>query len=614
MFDVAAPDKVPFWFVVLPDSASAAPVLDRLRSRASSEIAHPSGRPWLVGCWAEDSLVVAHAGEVKLAVLGQHATPRAKLESAAARTSGLGDVDRLAASLTGSAHLLASVGGRVRVQGTVTGLRRVFSAQVGEATVAADRADVLADLVGPVLDERRMAVHLLGTSALYPLAGEPVWRGVSALATDHYLVLEADGRARSVKWWAPPEPVVAMADGAPRLREAMAAAVDARLGGRSLVSCDLGGLDSTSLFCLAATGSDTKVVAYTADGRDPMADDVTWARRTVAELDGVEHHVIDGDALPMVYDGVREVDERLDEPCAAAICFDRYLVIPRAAASRGSSLHLTGFGGDELLAGSPAHLHSLIRTNPRLAIRNTRGFATQRPWNLREALRQLGDRRPYRAWLARTADELTAPPPPGRTPTLDWGFPPRMPPWSTPDAVDAVRGLIREAARTVEPLARGHGQHVELEAMRATSRMVRHLSQMTARAGVVLAAPYYDDRVLEAGLAVRPEERVSPWRYKPLVVEAMKGIVPHESLTRQTKDEGSHEVEVGMTEHRRDLLALWEGSRLADLGLIDVSALREVCSRPLPPSLPYDALFQTVACELWLRTLEPAKASAERGR
>jgi asparagine synthase (glutamine-hydrolysing) len=49
---------------------------------------------------------------------------------------------------------------------------------------------------------------------------------------------------------------------------------------------------------------------------------------------------------------------------------------------------------------------------------------------------------------------------------------------------------------------------------------------------------------------------------------------------------------------------LWQESRLGRLGLIDVDALRETCSRPLPPDLQFGGLDQTVACEVWLRSLE----------
>ncbi len=601
----AGPEDVPSWFVVLPEAAPAASVVSGLQVRSTQQVPHPSGRPWLVGSWSEHELVVGQAGQVKLAVLGQHAVNPAQLDRAAGATKTVADLDRVAGSLVGSTHLIASVAGRVRIQGSITGLRRVFQARIGDVTVAADRADVLASLLEQRVDEQRLAIHLLGSSALYPLAGQPVWHGVTTVPTDHYLVLDSDGRQRLVKWWVAPEPMVPMAEGAPALRSALAAAIDARVRSRDLVSSDLGGLDSTSVCCLAARG-EVKVLAYTADALDPMADDVAWARRTVSAFSNVEHEVIAGDRLPMVYDGLLEAHDRLDEPSAATVHHSRYLFIARCAASRGSPLHLTGFGGDELLAGSPAHLHALVRTNPRLALRNARGFATQRPWPYRATLRQLFATEPYQAWLAQVAEQLTAAPPPPETPTLDWGTPPRMPPWATPSAVEAARELISAAARNAEPLAERRGQHVELEAMRATSRIVRHFAHMAAGIGITLAAPYYDDRVIEAGLAVRAQERVTPWQYKPLIVEAMRGIVPEESLTRQTKDEGSYEVEAGLREHRGDLLTLWEDSRLARLGLIDSDALREICSRPLPPSLPFDALFQTVACEVWLRALERA--------
>jgi asparagine synthase (glutamine-hydrolysing) len=127
---------------------------------------------------------------------------------------------------------------------------------------------------------------------------------------------------------------------------------------------------------------------------------------------------------------------------------------------------------------------------------------------------------------------------------------------------------------------------------------------MATRFGVTLAAPYYDDRVVEAGLAVRPQERITPWRYKPLIIEAMRGVVPDESLTRQTKANGSGDEEPGLRRHRADLLAMFEDSRLARLGLIDAGAVRETLARPLPPSLQLGMLDQTVACEVWLRSLE----------
>ena len=590
------------WFVVLPDADAARSVWTAVcaRRRPRQTIEHSSGRPWILGSWPDDALVTARAGSTTLVVLGQHDRP--PLGASAARVGTVDDVDGLAGTLLGSVHLLASVAGRVRVQGSVTGIRRVFSTDVGGVPIASDRADVLAALTGAALDEGRLALHLLHPHVLYPVAGLPVWRGIDVLPGDSYLTLEPAAR-RTVRWWRPPEPVLPMSEGAPALGAALSAAVGARVAGHELVSCDLGGLDSTAV-CALAAGRGATVAAYTAANRDPLADDVVWAERTVAGLAGVEHEVIPAEELPLVFAGITDFVDGFDEPCSATVDGARLLTIADRAAERGSPVHLTGFGGDELLYGSVAHLHDLLRTHPRIALRSLRGFAAKYRWSRRAMLRQLADTRPYSQWLAGVADTLTAPPPAPAEPLLDWGFAARMPPWATPAAVDAVRGQITAAAEAVDPLSDRRGQQRELETMRYLSRMTRQLEQIAGRRGIVLAAPYYDDRVVEAGLAVRPEERVTPWQYKPLIVAAMAGVVSPAGLTRQTKANGSADVEPGLRRHRAELLALWDDSRLGALGLVDAAAVREACTRALPPELQFGVLDQLVACETWLRSLD----------
>lgn len=601
------------WFVVLPDCDAGRAIRSTLRDRTIREVRHASGRPWIVGHWSDDTMAIGLAGSNAIAVVGQHAVTVDTLTRAGERLRSVADLDRFARSLTGSVHLLASVDGRVRVQGTVTGTRRVYHAQANGASLASDRADVLAALVGADVDTDRLAVHLLEPAILHPLTGQPVWRGVKLVPGAHYLTLDGAGRHRSIPWWTPPEPVVPMAQGAPALRDALAAAVAVRTQGRDLVSCDLGGLDSTAITSLAARGS-AHVVAYTAASPDPLADDVAWAARTVADLPQVEHHVIPADQMPLVYHGLDTLDDPLDEPFTAAVDRDRCLTILRRAAARGSHLHLTGFGGDELLYGSVAHLREVLGSNPRTGWRNLRGFVAKYHWSRRAALGQLMDPRSYGAWLAGVADMVTERPPPMNAPLLGWGITPRLPPWTTPAAVQAARDLIRHEAQGAEPLSSRRGQQRELVTMQFISGLARQLDQMAGRFGLAFANPYHDDRVIEAGLAVRPEERITPWRYKPLILEAMRGIVPDASLTRQTKANGTGDDEPGLRRHRADLLALWDDSRLGRLGLIDAAQLREMCTRPLPPELQLGVLDQSVACEMWLRSWERASTTIQGGR
>src|SRR5205085_7042889 len=125
MVSFAGVADVPSWFVVLPDCESAVPLAAMLRGHEVQEIRHLSGRSWLLGRWSEDAVTLGDARQTKIALIGQHAVGAEQLVQVAGRLRTIADLDRLATSLVGSSHLVASVGGRVRVQGTATGLRRV---------------------------------------------------------------------------------------------------------------------------------------------------------------------------------------------------------------------------------------------------------------------------------------------------------------------------------------------------------------------------------------------------------------------------------------------------------------------------------------------------------
>ncbi len=73
-------------------------------------------------------------------------------------------------------------------------------------------------------------------------------------------------------------------------------------------------------------------------------------------------------------------------------------------------------------------------------------------------------------------------------------------------------------------------------------------------------------------------------------------------------------MEPGLRRHRAELLALWDDSRLGALGLVDAAAVREACTRPLPPELQFGVLDQLVACEVWLRSLDSRDRARLRSR
>ncbi|HKR48179.1 MAG TPA: asparagine synthase-related protein, partial [Pseudonocardiaceae bacterium] len=366
------PDGDQAWFVVLPDSDAARDVSTTARPHAAQTLRYPSGRPWLMGRWTADELVAAQVGRVQVAVIGCCPVTALGLSAMIHRVRTVADLDRLGAELSGSFHLIAAVDGQVRVQGSVSGLRRVFYTQVGDVTVAADRADVLAGLVAATVDEQWLAARLVYPSLPHPTADGCLWQGMRVLADDCYLLAYASQPARVVRWWCPPEPVTPLAEAAPLVAQALVAAVEARARAGGTISCDLsGGLDSTPICFLAARGH-RRVIAVTVVSTDSGHDDARWAQHAADQLDGVERLVLETAQLPRMYADAGAGGAGADEPHVIVRDHARTTVIAHQLVERGSRLHLRGLGGDQALQAPAAYLHTTARTHPRIAASHLR--------------------------------------------------------------------------------------------------------------------------------------------------------------------------------------------------------------------------------------------------
>lgn len=173
---------------------------------------------------------------------------------------------------------------------------------------------------------------------------------------------------------------------------------------------------------------------------------------------------------------------------------------------------------------------------------------------------------------------------------------------------------LTDAARRARPLAETRTQHLALENIRTSGRIARLVNQLTAEAGVQTATPYLDDRVVEICLATRPEERSSPWEFKPLLREALEPAVPRGMLQRSTKNDMAEDVHTALRGQRHRLAALCDDSLLAGMGLIDAGELRQACLAPQRPGPLPAALILTLNCESWLRgRLSPTSRIAAGG-
>ncbi|MBB4796129.1 lasso peptide isopeptide bond-forming cyclase [Streptomyces nodosus] len=592
-------------FVVLPDCPAAAGPAARLAP--GRRINHASGRPWIVGDWPDDQVHLVVAGPRRMALIGQVTLDEAAAKDRLGRLRSLDEVDRIASRLVGSCHVLVSLDGTVRVQGSVVGVRQIFSAAVDGVTVAASGVAPLARLTGADLDESVLAARLLAPGgAPWPLAQRPVRRGVDPLTTGHWLRMDAEGRARQVRWWRLPEASRSLAQGAAAVRTALDEALAARVRPGRTISADLsGGMDSTSL-CFLAAAANADLVTYHVAPLDSANEDTRWAHRAAALLPHARHHTLTADRAENLFDvgyTAEHANTAPEGPSTWASGLAHIRDLAHRARGEGSSLHLSGFGGDELFGRMPTSAWSLARARPIGGLLLVNRYRLANRWSWGATVRALLDRSTFAQNLTAVATRIGAPPPSLDEPDFGWVFAPRMPAWATPDAVAAVRELLTEAAgRTPEPLDADRTRHQALASLVFEGSTIRQVNTVLAGTGIAWDAPFLDDRVIEAALAVRVEERLASARFKPLLTDAVRGAVPAGILDRRDKGEFSAEAFRGLERNRARLLELCEDSRLARLGLIDPERFRAAVLNPGPMSHHLQPIDTTVACESWLRT------------
>ncbi|MEU2792694.1 asparagine synthase-related protein [Streptomyces sp. NPDC007100] len=609
-------------FVVLPDHPATDPLsLCLRRDPTVRTVRHPSGRPWIMGHWADDEAVAAEAGPDRLLLLGTASADPGTLARLLRRLRGLEDLDSRVRELSGSFFLLAAMGSRVRCQGSLSTLRQVHHARIGGVTVAGNRPQDLAALAREAaavglptgapglgsVDEESLALRLLSPFAPYPLAQRPAWRAVYAVPPGHCLTLTAGGRHATTRWWRPPPPDRWLEDAAETVRDALTEAVRVRTR-RPTLSADLsGGMDSTSL-CFLAARDDTRLITTAWVCRDEANDDNAWSERGAARLRAAEHLALPYAEAPTWYTPPPPAHSDPAGPLVLVRECARIAYQAGIVAARGSRLHLVGVGGDELFAPRPAALNSLARIDFRTAARRACAARRLGRWTLMDTLRTLFGGATYPQWLESCADRIV----PGArfgVNGADWEVVPSMPTWAHPDAVATVRRLVREAAgEEPEPFAPLRSQHETLRAAARGGEIVRGADALTSHLGVAFEAPFLDDNVIEAALTVRLVDQAAVGAYKPLLSAAMRGILPDALRARGTKGEHSAEVYAGLRRHRRALTALCDDSRLAGLGLIRPEVLRTALTSLQPHSHVLQPLDPTLAAEYWLRSLRPTQA------
>ena len=123
--------------------------------------------------------------------------------------------------------------------------------------------------------------------------------------------------------------------------------------------------------------------------------------------------------------------------------------------------------------------------------------------------------------------------------------------------------------------------------------------------------PFTDPGVVDAALAVPGTLRAGPGDYKPLLRQAMTGLLPDTVTARRTKGDFTPDQYRGLRTHLKALTALVDGE-LAARGLIDPARYRTLLTRAAAaaPGIGFHQLNPVLATEVWLRALNQWPSAA----
>ncbi|MEV8413152.1 asparagine synthase-related protein [Streptomyces niveus] len=576
------------------------------------------------GPWREGELRRVDGPEGTVVVLGQCLSDDDRLRRTALRALSSGGPDELT-RLPGSYLCLVIRHEELTAYVDAAGQYPLFFRDTGTRLVFGTRPVSVADAAGT---RRRPDTAVLAAGIFCPgapsLTGErSVVAGVGKVGGGQALRRTVRGKVE--RWVHEPletDPGASLARSAEALRDALETAVRLRVVGKERVSADFsGGLDSTSLAFLTLRHRSGPLPVTTYRGAASACDDLVHAER-FARLDPrLRMEVVTGTRETLTYQGLGDrsggAGHDSDEPDPAVVALARSRLRLDQVARLGAGVHLGGEGGDALLVAPPGYLAALARPERlRQLAKESRVLARARqeaPSAV--AARAVGlARTPLATALRRLADgfERRATGGTGRAGAGDvgwldaiawWPEPGSETGWLTRAASTELAGLAREAAGSAGRTAGWRaGDLTALDNVRTSGAVQRQLSEMARPFGVWPQAPFLDSDVIRACASLPAHLRAAPPAFKPLLGAALADLVPAPVLARRTKGDYGDEDYQGARACARELRGLLADSRLAELGVVEPSAVVAALDRAVMGlRVPFPALNRLLAAEIWLR-------------
>jgi asparagine synthase (glutamine-hydrolysing) len=614
-----------------PVTTSPAPLLPGLAAVLSAGPGPDPGLPgipaWpdltgvrLYGDWHPADVRRAEHERGRLLVLGHCLAGAERVRRDFAEAMERGDLSSLS-RWPGACLRLVIRPGEMLALTDIAGQFPLYYSQRDGETVVASHAGLLAERHHRSPDPITLAARLACPGVLPLWGGRSPYQDVSRAGGGEVLRVTAGGpcvRASD----APTAGRLSRREGAEALRSALTHAVELRSGSGPVTADLSGGLDSTSLAFLAARHSPSPVRTVTYHQPLAPAGDLVYALAFARLDDRIRPAVVHGDDDTLPFRALggsvrwpfgRHPHPATDEPAPGLLAWQRSLT--RLTAHAPAGVHLTGEGGDAILGAPPSYLAEPARARrlggllrhcgaqARLRHTSTAGLAIR-------AVR-LAQADPARQ-LVRLSRRLRTPEPTQLTwpdAVSWWPFSGIAAGWLTPGVRDRLAEVAADPAthRAIRP-GLGPAGTASVTELRHSAEAQRHLRELGHHVGVRVHAPFLDDAVVRAGLAVTAEQRADPHVSKPLLRSALAGLVPGPLFDRRTKGDYTAEEYRGARSAAPAIRGLLADSRLAALGVIEPAAVRATLDRFFTGApVPLAGIGWMLATEVWLRTLDRAQ-------
>ncbi|CAM5535121.1 albusnodin/ikarugamycin family macrolactam cyclase [Streptomyces sp. JUS-F4] len=517
----------------------------------------------------------------------------------------------------GSYWAVAQHGRTTAVITDVAGTRPVYLAETDEGTTSwSVSARALAARTGSGYDYATLTARLLCPTVPEVASDGTAFTGVRRVPGGQALIIHGDGTHTVTPYEQPRQ--LPFDQAAQDLRTALVTAVRARVQAADKPTSDFsGGLDSTSLALLATATPGAELFAVTHADATSRNEDVIYAQRAAAGRPGL-HHTLVTDTEGLFFADLLDASAT-DQPFPDAARWRMRAGYQRPCVKIGSDLHLTGSGADTLLSASPYYLADLARERETATLlRHSLARARLRHLPLYAVVAGAVrlSRTTHSLALRHLAHDIavspavTRPEPPAR---LHWVRASGVHAWLTPDARRHLALRAAEAAECCTVAPQDTSRHRAWAELHEFGTYEAELRNQARVMGLTHHAPFLDNAVVRAAMAVPVVSRASTTTQKPLLGAALDGLVPDWLLTRRTKGAYDGNAYTGLRRHVGVLRDLLTGSELAAEGWIDTAAVLTELDR-LAAGVPgkLAALEALVATELWLHQQRIATPDGRR--